>query len=1048
MSDTRFIINEVRRVLPNVSALSLSILIDSSPTLKGIIESQSKTIRRYAKQNNVGTIQDAEETVTLITNDGKELVVPISQANEVAAQYGITPIVSVEGTGTGTGAGTTGTSTTESLENILSQIFITPEQVQAILQEVEISQNQNIDKESIAQTLQGVRNNPYFITPEEAAIAKQYNNFEEITFYENSLLATPEGEIFIDPETGAAILAPTPNVVKEAPPTSPEGYIGDLTPEDVEVMLTILADEVREELEYQGYTPSTETITDEGKIGKYGLTIEELVGVGVVTQNAIDDWEAIPEIARGDYAFDAVKLGLISEEQYNQIPVSIRSALHWYVMTNKRYWLEKLIGPENMMKVDKIQRLLAYRHMLKNWKTTFRFFMLQKIFEKAQIAGYLIAQKLFGKKISQLFGLGPRFASIIGKTAIDVFDRATRGVLATQNMSPRPTDIKKIDAAAKTVPPVTPKPPASGRKFEEFPTISEQPSNTPVRKIPKNQGFYDPKNVYPRVKRIAEPDTNRLARHQKIQNTIVATKEKNRITDIPVARRSAPVKWSEPKSPYNAKYPYNHVRESESGHIIEEDDTPNNERLHWYHREGTYHEIDRNGTSVRRIVGDGYEVYERDGNIYVGGRCNITVEGNCNLYVKTHANVQVDGDLIADVHRNMIFHVAKNIDMSAGESINIRAKQFINIESKGENINIKAPKTVSMTGRVVNVRGNQILKLSGELKASLSSPNGQALLLSGAAAVVVNGPGLSILPAPGFAAKTLATANRAQQAGSTTNGEPVKEKNPKEPKHPPLVLESRVDTFSEALSTLAENADENQNEIAALKKKGVDEGLVTPEDLNRPLTPGASDASPPPASQPAKVAACNLIYGESNFPPSYRLSANVTLGMLKGVNINNQHGLSKQDIICNLKQLSENVIEPVFTMLGKSRVLITSGYRYPGYNTGSMRPAVGISFHEQGLGVDMCFLNTPFSKYYDIASQFKQGIQYDKLLLEYRLGTVRGVTTYKPWIHIQWQQPDINMANGRKGGRARLEAFTMKNDARVSPTGTLVNLLSDSTLQY
>jgi len=113
-----------------------------------------------------------------------------------------------------------------------------------------------------------------------------------------------------------------------------------------------------------------------------------------------------------------------------------------------------------------------------------------------------------------------------------------------------------------------------------------------------------------------------------------------------------------------------------------------------------------------------------------------------------------------------------------------------------------------------------------------------------------------------------------------------------------------------------------------------------------------------------------------------------------------------------------------------------------------MRPAVGVSFHEQGLGVDMCFLNTPFSKYYDIASQFKQGIQYDKLLLEYRLGTVRGVTTYKPWIHIQWQQPDINMANGRKGGRARLEAFTMKNDARVSPTGTLVNLLSDSTLQY
>lgn len=1043
MADTRFIINEVRRVLPNVSALSLSMLIDSSPTLRAIIENQSKAVRGFAKKINTQTVQDTEETVTLITNDGEELVVPISQANEVAIKNNITPIVDASLI-----TSVPDDTTTDNLDNILSQITLTPEQIQTILQEVAATETTKVDKENLAQLLQGVQNNPYFITTEEAELAKKYPNFEEIPLYQNTLLSTPDGEIFLDPETGAAVLAPTPNVVKEAPPPSPEGYIGDLTPEDVDVMMTLLADEIREEMEFQGYVHAVDTITDDGKIGIYGLTIDELVGVGVVAENAVLDWQNIPEGSRGDYAFDAFQLGIISREQYEQIPVAIRSALHWYVMSNRRYWLEKLIGPENMTRLDKIQRLLAYRHVLKNWKTTFRYFLLQKITDKAQIAGYLIAQKLFGKKISQLFGLGPRFASIIGRTAVDVFDRVTRGVLSTQNMSPRPADAKKIDAEAKKVPPVQPKSPPSGRKFEEFPTIEEQASNTPVRKIPKNQGFYDPKNVYPRVKRIAEPDTNRLARHQKIQNTIVSTKEKNRITDIPVARKSAPVKWSEPKSPYNAKYPYNHVQETESGHIIEYDDTPNNERMHWYHREGTYEEVDRNGTSVRRIVGDGYEVYERDGNIYVGGRCNITVEGNCNLYVKTHANIQVDGDLIADVHRNMIFHVAKNIDMTAGESINLKAKQFINITSTGENINIKAPKTVSMMGRLVNVRATQILKLSGEVKASLAAPNGQALLLSGIGTVVVNGTALALLPAPGQAAKLLATANRAQAAGSATNGEPVKEKNPQEPKHPPLVLESRVDTFSEALSTLAENPEENKNEIAALKKKGIDEGLVTAEDLNRPLAEGAKDESKPPASQPAKVASCNIIYGESTFSPSYRLSTNVTLGMLKGVNVNSQHGLSKQDIICNLKQLSENVIEPAFAMIGKSNVLITSGYRYPGYNTGAMRPAVGVSFHEQGLGVDMCFLTKPFSQYYDIAVQFKQNLQYDKLLLEYRLGTVRGVTTYKPWIHIQWQQPGINMANGRKGGNARLEAFTMKNDARITPTGTLVNLLSDSTLKY
>ena len=76
----------------------------------------------------------------------------------------------------------------------------------------------------------------------------------------------------------------------------------------------------------------------------------------------------------------------------------------------------------------------------------------------------------------------------------------------------------------------------------------------------------------------------------------------------------------------------------------------------------------------------------------------------------------------------------------------------------------------------------------------------------------------------------------------------------------------------------------------------------------------------------------------------------------------------------------------------------------------------------------------------------KQSIQYDKLLLEYRLGNVRGTTTYKPWIHIQWQQQGINLANGRTGGQARLQTFTLKNDRTYSPT--LVNLLPDSTLTY
>ena len=50
-------------------------------------------------------------------------------------------------------------------------------------------------------------------------------------------------------------------------------------------------------------------------------------------------------------------------------------------------------------------------------------------------------------------------------------------------------------------------------------------------------------------------------------------------------------------------YPFNHVFESESGHIIEIDDTADNERLFTSHRTGTSQEIDKDGNRVNIIKG-------------------------------------------------------------------------------------------------------------------------------------------------------------------------------------------------------------------------------------------------------------------------------------------------------------------------------------------------------------------------------------------------------------------------------------------------------------
>lgn len=90
----------------------------------------------------------------------------------------------------------------------------------------------------------------------------------------------------------------------------------------------------------------------------------------------------------------------------------------------------------------------------------------------------------------------------------------------------------------------------------------------------------------------------------------------------------------EPESAYHSKYPFNKVFQSESGHVFEIDDTPNFERIHNYHRSGTYTEIDYKGQKVEKIVGDDFEIVMKNKTVYIKGNVNILVEGTYTLESK------------------------------------------------------------------------------------------------------------------------------------------------------------------------------------------------------------------------------------------------------------------------------------------------------------------------------------------------------------------------------------------------------------------------------
>jgi uncharacterized protein (TIGR02594 family) len=172
-------------------------------------------------------------------------------------------------------------------------------------------------------------------------------------------------------------------------------------------------------------------------------------------------------------------------------------------------------------------------------------------------------------------------------------------------------------------------------KLAQEPMILGSIPGYPVDAPNTQLGFNDPAGNFPRI--VNEPDVNRLARGT---NTITYE------TDSSI---------SEPASPYAAEYPFNHVMETESGHIKEYDDTPGAERIREKHRSGTLYEIHPSGDRVVRIVGNDYQI--------VAGAENIHIQGNAKIIVNQSVDMKVGGKMRVASGGTMTF-IAPRIDLN------------------------------------------------------------------------------------------------------------------------------------------------------------------------------------------------------------------------------------------------------------------------------------------------------------------------------------------------------------------------------------------------
>jgi len=103
----------------------------------------------------------------------------------------------------------------------------------------------------------------------------------------------------------------------------------------------------------------------------------------------------------------------------------------------------------------------------------------------------------------------------------------------------------------------------------------------------------------------------------------------------------------EPKRDYvEPVYPFNHVHETESGHVLELDDTPDKERIHLYHRTGSRYEIDKDGNRIEKIIKDAYTVVLGDDTVTVTGNVTVNVTGNTVINTTGETKITALNDVV------------------------------------------------------------------------------------------------------------------------------------------------------------------------------------------------------------------------------------------------------------------------------------------------------------------------------------------------------------------------------------------------------------------
>lgn len=168
-------------------------------------------------------------------------------------------------------------------------------------------------------------------------------------------------------------------------------------------------------------------------------------------------------------------------------------------------------------------------------------------------------------------------------------------------------------------------------------------------------------------------------------------KNAREITDGVISKKNSTLDYLETAQPTSV-YPENHVIESASGHMIELDDTPGQERVQVIDKNGNYSEMNLTAY-IDKAVKDKINV--------VLGELKEHVVGKTTIQSDSDVEWNIIGNLKINVSGNILMDAGDNVSTTAGASVSTTAGADMSLTGNG--ITVSGGPDITMTAGTINL---------------------------------------------------------------------------------------------------------------------------------------------------------------------------------------------------------------------------------------------------------------------------------------------------------------------------------------------------------